>query len=116
RLRALEPRRRARRAERLDAGGFEVVDDAGRERPLGPDHDEIDAPSLAKIDHRGMVGWIERNELRLPGDPGIAGGAVQPVPERARGDLPGERMLAPAGTEEEQIHAGACALRAAALV
>ena len=41
-LRAFEPRRGAARAEGLDAGRFEIVDDAGAERRLRPDDDEID--------------------------------------------------------------------------
>ena len=47
-----------------------------------------------------MVGHIERDELRLAGDSGVPRGAIQPVDERTGGDLPGERMLAPAGAEE----------------
>ena len=39
---AFEPRRGLARAERLDAGRFEIVDDAGAERRFGSDHDEID--------------------------------------------------------------------------
>ena len=104
-LGAFEPRGRLGRAEGLDAGGFEVVDDAGAQRRLGPDHDEIDAVSAAKGDHSRMVGEIERDALRLLRDAGIAGRAEQPVGERARGHFPGQRVLAPAGAENEDVHA-----------
>ena len=39
---AFEPRRGACRAERLDTGGFQIVDDAGAEWRLRPDHHKID--------------------------------------------------------------------------
>ena len=92
------------RAERLDAGGREIIDDAGAERRLRPDHDQIDRMRLAERDHRRVVGDVERHDLALLGDAGIAGRAIEPLGERARGDLPGERMLAPAGAEEEDVH------------
>ena len=54
-VKPLEPSSRAaarRRPERLDAGGFEIVDDAGAQRRFRPDHDEIDRVGAAKLDHR----------------------------------------------------------------
>ena len=42
-LGAFELRRGAARAEGLDAGGFQIVHDAGAERRFRADHDEIDA-------------------------------------------------------------------------
>ena len=103
-LRAFEPCRRPPRPERLDPHRFEIVDDPGHQRPFGPHHDEIDPLCLAKIDHRGMVGRIERDELGVPGDPGVSRGAIEPVDQRTAGDLPGQRMLAPAGPEQKQVH------------
>ena len=41
-LRALQPSCRLGRAERLEAGGIEIVDHAGRDRRIRADHDEID--------------------------------------------------------------------------
>src|ERR671932_375444 len=43
------------RAEGADARGREVVHDAGRERPLGPDHDEVHARVAAEARDRGVV-------------------------------------------------------------
>ena len=94
----------AARAEGLDAGGFEVIDDAGAERRLGPDNDQIDAVSTAIRDHRRMVADIERNALRLTRDARIARGADEPVYERACRHLPGQRMFAAAGAKEQDVH------------
>ncbi len=41
------------RTECLDPGGFEIVDDAGAERRLRPDHDKVDALVLAEGDDCG---------------------------------------------------------------
>ena len=94
----------AARAEGLDAGGFEVIDDACAERRLGPDNDQIDAILTAIRDHCRMVGNIKRNAFRLPGNACIAGGADEPVRERACRHLPGQRMFAAAGAEQQDVH------------
>ena len=93
-----------RRAERLDAGGGERVDEAGDQRRLRPDHDEVDGVGLAEGDHGGMVGDIQRDALGLPGDPGIARRAPQLVHQRRGRDLPGQRMFAPAGADQKNVH------------
>ena len=59
----------------------------------------------AERDHRRMVAGIEGDQLAVAGDPGIAGGAIKPLHQRARGDLPGQRVLAPAGADEKDVHA-----------
>ncbi len=92
------------RTERLDPCRNEIVDDAGAQRRLGADHHEIDPLLLAEGDHRGVVGDVERHQLALLGDAGIAGRAVQLRDQRARRDLPGERVLAAARAEEEDVH------------
>ena len=103
-LGAFEPRGVLARAEGLDAGGFEIVDDAGAERRFRPDHDEIDGLVAAVRDHRGMVGNIERHADGLAGDAGIAGRAIELLGQRARRDLPGQRMFAAAGAKNEDVH------------
>ena len=102
----LEPSSRAaaRRAEGLDTGGFEVIDDACAERRLGPDNDQIDAVLPAIRDHRRMVADIERNALRLTRDARIARGTDEPVCERACRHLPGQRVFAAAGAKEQDVH------------
>src|SRR5262249_55311398 len=104
-LRAFEPSGGLRRTERLDARGLEVVDGAGAGRRLRGDHDEVDLVDLAEGDHQLVVGDVERYAHRLLGDAGVARRAPQLVGERARGDLPGQRMLAAAGAEEKDVHA-----------
>jgi hypothetical protein len=47
---------------------------------------------------------IERNAGCVLRDAGIAGGAEQPIDQRARRHLPGERMLTPAGAEKKNVH------------
>ena len=58
----------------------------------------------AECDHRRMVGRIERDQFAFLRDAGIARRAVELVDQRARRDLPGQRMLAAAGTEQENVH------------
>ena len=82
-LGAFEPRRGPRRPKRLDAGGLQVIDDAGTQRRLRPDHDQVDAAGAAKCDYRGVIGNVERHAFGLPRDAGIAGRAIEPVGERA---------------------------------
>src|SRR5947208_1247354 len=84
-----------------------IIDDAGAQRRLRPNHDKIDFLLLAKRDHRGVVGGIERHEFAFARDAGIARRAIEPLDQRARRHLPGERMLAPAGAEKENVHARA---------
>ncbi len=66
-LGAFEPRRRLGRAERLDAGGFEVVDEARDQRRFRADHHEVDGLGLAEGDDRAVIGAIERACIRPPG-------------------------------------------------
>ena len=77
------------------------------QRRLRADHDEVDLVRLAERDHRRVVGDVERDALGLARDAGVARRAIEPVGERACRDLPGQRVLAPAGAEEEDVHAGA---------
>ena len=51
-----------------------------------------------------MVGDVERHAFRLARDAGVAGRADEAVDERACRHLPGQRMLAPAGAEEQNVH------------
>jgi hypothetical protein len=51
-----------------------------------------------------MVGEIERDAFRLLRDAGIAGRAIELVGERAGRHFPGQRMLAAAGTEDQDVH------------
>ena len=60
--------------------------------------------SLAKSDHRRVVGDVERHAFGLLRDAGIAGRAIELVGERAGRHFPGQRVLASAGAENEDVH------------
>ncbi len=83
-LRGFECRCRAGRAERLDAGGSEVIDEAGDQRRLRSDDDEVDCQRPAGSDDRCVVGDIDRQQFGDTGDARIAGRAVEPPQQRAR--------------------------------
>jgi hypothetical protein len=51
-----------------------------------------------------VIGNVERHALGLPRNAGIARRAIDPLDQRARRDLPGERVLASAATDEENVH------------
>ena len=65
-LGAFEPRRGLARAECLDAGGGEIVDDARHTSGAsGPTTTRSIVPRAAECDHRRMVGDVERDAVRL---------------------------------------------------
>ena len=103
-LGAFEPGGGLARPEGLDACSFKIIDDAGAERRLRPDDDKVDMVGAAERDHGRMVGKIERHADRLARDAGIAGRAIERLGQRARRDLPGQRVFAAAGAKNEDIH------------
>ena len=104
RLRAFELGRGAARPERLDARRREIVDDAGDERRLRPDDDEIDPFGPGSRRDRGVIGDVERQIRAALRRAGVAGRDEQALAERARGELPGQRMLAPARADQKYPH------------
>ena len=78
RLRRLDPRGCRRRAERRDAGRLERVGDAGRERRLRPDDDELDRSAAGRAStiggrrraRRPRRAIRTRGSSRDPADPG----------------------------------------------
>ena len=99
-LRALDPRRRAARPEDRDARVAKRVCQARDERRLRADHDEVAKPEQAL----GIPG-ADGVALSDAGDPGIPGGGVERLEARALGELPGERMLATPGADDQDPHA-----------
>jgi hypothetical protein len=51
-----------------------------------------------------MIREIERNALRLAGNAGVAWSTGETPHERACRQFPGQRVLAPAGAEKQDIH------------
>ena len=76
---------------------------AGRLR-VGTATPLVDGLVPAESDNRAVIGTIERSAFGLPGDPRIARRAIDPVRQRARRDLPGERMFASTATDEKDVH------------
>ena len=81
------------------AGVAQLVGDAGDERRLGPDHDEVDGERRASASSpspsSARTGW----HVPSAAMPGIAGRGVQLGQRRALRELPGERMLARARSD-----------------
>src|SRR3954466_845995 len=75
-LGALQPGGSGRRPERLDASRLEPVDEAERERKLGPDDDEADAALPGERDDPVEVVDAEVDALRHLSDARIAGSTV----------------------------------------
>ena len=103
-LRGLEPRRRAAGAEGEDAAGAQHVGDAFGQRRLGADHDEVDGVLGAEGEDLLAVEDVERHAGRLLGDAGVAGRAPEPVAFRVLREGPGQRVLAAAAAEDEDVH------------
>src|SRR6476661_911777 len=75
-------------------------------RRFGPDDHEANLPLLAEAGDRVVIANIERCELRDPGDPGIARGAIESIKERALLELPGKRVLAASSTYQQHVQWG----------
>ena len=106
-VKPFEPSSRAaalRRPEDADAGGAQIVGDAGHQRRLRPDHNQVDRLVAAEIDDCRMVGDIERHAFGVLGNAGIARGGIEPGQQRRRRQFPGQRMLAAARADEEDVH------------
>ena len=87
----------------LNARRLEIVDDAGDQRRLRPDHDEVDLVRLAERDHRRMVGDVERDAFGLPRDAGIARRA-----DRAGRSAGWRRASRPARARARRSRGGEC--------
>ena len=60
--------------------------------------------SLQKPMTASMVGDVERHAFGDLRDPGIARRAIEPIEQGALLELPGERMLAAAASDQQHIH------------
>jgi hypothetical protein len=103
-LRALQPGGGPARPEGLDAGLRQVVDEAGNQRRLGADHDEVRCRACAEGRNGAMVGDVEADALGNSAIPALPGAQYERAKQRARRDRPGQRMLPPARTEKKDVH------------
>ena len=78
----------------------------GDQRRLRADHHEVDlVVARQKATTAAWSADVERDELGVLGDAGIARRREEPRQLRRLRELPGERMLAAARADEEHIHA-----------
>ena len=107
-LRAFDLRRRGARPEHRDAAEPKCVGDAGHERHLGTDHDEVDRERAREREQALRVLRVHRVARPETGDPRVTGRGVQLGQPRALRELPGERMLAPARPHDQNLHVAGC--------
>lgn len=100
-LRALELRRFLGRAEHLQAALAEVVDDAGRQRRFRADQGEGNLLVLGEIGEIVERAQLDVLQARILRGAAVAGRNVDGLNARRLGELPGERMFAAAGTDDE---------------
>jgi hypothetical protein len=106
-LRALDPRCRGARPEDGDADPPQLVGKPGDERRLGAHDDQVDGEPPAEVENplrvvrAHLVTGSQRGDARVPGS------CMQRAHERALPELPRERVLAPAGADDEDVHQGA---------
>src|SRR5690606_16929901 len=104
-LGALEPCRCGRWPEDTDTLCRERIGNAGYQRRLRSDNDEIDIVGTAEGGDGGVVGHIERDALGLLRDPRVARRGKEPREHRRGRELPRQCVLTSAGADEENVHA-----------
>ena len=82
------------------------VGDAGDERRLGADHDQPDAELGGQRGDRGAVHRVDVVERRHARPCRGCRGGVHRGRRRGRGQGEDQRVLAPAGPDHEDVHAG----------
>ena len=104
-LRPLELRGGLRGAERGEPGRAQGIRDAGDQRGLGADHDQVHAEFPGKADN---VGGVRGSDLMVRADlgrPGVPGGDVQGRHRGVGGQRQGQGVLTSAGADHEDVHA-----------
>ena len=113
-LRAFQLGGRARRPEAEDARCGHGVGDAGHQRRLGADDDEVGADLDGQRGDRLAGHRVDLVQGRHGRDAGVARGRVHLVHIRVARQREGQGVLAPAGTDHERLHdAGSLGVRAA---
>ena len=108
-LRRLQLPRRLARPERGDTRRRQIVYDAGGDRRVGSDDHKCHAHQPAERDHGRVVHDVERDACRIARDAGVAGGTKEFRRQRRSGDLPRQRVFAPARAEKKDFHGRVCA-------
>ena len=105
RLRRLDARRAARGPEHRDAGGAQRVREPCRERRLGTDHDELRLLLHRQCDDPRNVVRAHRHAAAERRQPRISGRGDDLDRWLVLRQLPGERVLAPAASDDQNPHA-----------
>jgi hypothetical protein len=105
-LRAFELCARGERTEALQAGCLEAIHDAADERYLGAHDRQLDPLGARELDQcREVVDrYRDVARLRFGGSAGIAGRHEHFRDARRLRELPGDRMLAPAAADDQDLH------------
>ena len=89
-------------------GGYprvgEGVDGPGRERRLGANDRQADLVLAGELDKRGDVAVGDVDVLGIGRRAGVARGDEHTIGAGALGDLPCQGVLAPTGTDDEDVH------------
>jgi hypothetical protein len=93
----------------------QLVDQAGDERGLGADDDEVDALVAGGVHERLEVVDAGVDRAGVGGDAGVAGRAQQGRRLRRARQRADERVLAPARADDEDLGAGAVAAQSEAM-
>ncbi len=92
------------RAERLDAGGFEIVDDAFDQRHFRSDEHPVVLVAAHEFDERGVVRQAAlRGADAIELHAGIAGGDGHLVDAAAAHERVGDGVLTRAGTDDQNL-------------
>jgi hypothetical protein len=84
--------------------GAKRIGDPGHQWRFGPDDDKIDPIASCEFDDSRGVARVDGHAFRPSRDSGIARRGKQPIAARRLPKAPGERILATARTQEQNIH------------
>ncbi len=91
-----------------EADGAQRIGKTVDQRRLGADDHEVDLVRIAERRDRAVIGRVERDQLGVLGDTGVARGGVEltSIGEQAGlRELPRQRMLASARSQQQDVHA-----------
>ena len=97
-------RRRRARPEDRDAAFAQPVGQPAAQRRFRPHDHQFDLVGFRKIGDPLVFVHGDRHALRHRGDPGVAGRAPEFLHLRRLRQLPAERVLAPARTDDQNLH------------
>ncbi len=103
-LGAFDRRRGRARPEDRDARRTKHVGDSADERRLWPDHHEVDVERMGEGEETLRVLGANRMALGETRDARASRGGMEIGQGRGLRELPGERVLAPARTDQESTH------------